>query len=119
MTDKTICEKCGAEMVPIDTDKPIGMKCPECGWGWVTSYIEPKLEDVTVYTIFLEQGNEPDTEAIKAISKVANCNLMQAKALITRSPQKLAEGRAVDIDNYAGLLNKASVKYCIEPEWPY
>lgn len=119
MTDKILCEECGAEMVPIDPDKPIGMKCPECGWGWVTSYIEPKLEDVTVYSIFLEQGNEPGVESIKAVSKVANCNFIQAKQMIIGAPQRMAEGRAVDIERYVTLLNKASVKYYIEPEWTY
>ena len=119
MTDKIICEKCGAEMVPIDTDKPIGMKCPECGWGWVTSYIEPKLEDVTVYSIILEQGNEPGVEVLKAVSKVANCNFIQAKAMITGAPQSMTEGRAVDIERCIELLDKASVKYYIDPEWTY
>lgn len=119
MTDKNICEKCGAEMVPIDSDKPIGMKCPECGWGWVTSYIEPKLADATEYSIHLAQGNDPSVEAIKAVSKVANCNFMQAKALITEAPQQIAEGRAVDIESCIIVLDKASVKYSIEPEWTY
>lgn len=119
MTDKIICEKCGAEMVPIDPDKPVGMECPKCGWGWATSYIEPKLEDGTVYSIILEQGNELDVDAIKAVSKVANCNFIQAKAMIIEAPQQMAEGRAVDIERYMELLDKAFVKYNIEPEWPY
>ena len=119
MTDKIICEKCGTEMVPIDPDKPVGMKCPECGYGWVTSHIEPKLEDVTVYSIILEQGNEPSVEAIKAVSNVANCNFIRAKAMIVGAPQKMIEGRAVDIERYAKLLDEASVKYYIEPEWIY
>ena len=106
-------------MVPIDPNKPIGMKCPKCGWGWVTSYIEPKLKDVTVYSIFLEQGNELGVESIKAVSKVANCNFIQAKEMIIRAPQQMAEGRAVDIERYVKLLNKASVKYYIEPGWTY
>ena len=45
MTDKIICEKCGAEMLPIDQNKPVGMTCPNCGWGWATTYIEPIIED--------------------------------------------------------------------------
>ena len=119
MTDMIICEKCGAEMVPIDPDKPIGMKCPECGWGWVTSYIEPKLEDETVYSIILDLGNEATTEALRAVAKVVGCNFIQAKEIIARSPQKLSDGLAVDTDNFIDLLNDASVKYHIEPEWPY
>ena len=119
MTDKIICEKCGAEMVPIDLDQSIGMKCPKCGWGWVTSYIEPKLEDTTVYSIILEQGNEPAAEAIKAVSRVADCNFIQAKERIIGAPEQMMVGRAVDIERCIKLLDKASVKYYIEPEWIY
>ena len=45
MSEKVFCEKCGAEMHPIDPAKPIGMICPKCGWGWATSYIDPIAED--------------------------------------------------------------------------
>lgn len=119
MIEKNLCEKCGAEMLPIDPDKPIGMKCPECDWGWVTSYIEPKLADVTIYSIILEQGNEPDIEVIKAVSKIANCNFMQAKAMMLEAPQDLTQDRAVVIERCIELLDTASVKYSIKPDWPY
>ena len=119
MINKTICEKCGSEMLPIDPDRPAGMKCPECGWGWVTSYIEPKLEDVTVYSIIVEEGNNLGVEAVKAVSKVANCNCIKAKEMMIGAPQCIAESRAVDIERSMKLLEEASVKYTIEPEWPY
>ena len=119
MNNKIICEKCGAVMVPIDPDKSIGMKCPKCGWGWVTSYIEPKLEDETLYTIILDQGNQSNAKELKAVSTVAGCNYIQAKSLITESPYKLIEGLAIDIESCIEMLDKASVKYHVEPEWPY
>jgi len=119
MKDTIICEKCGTVMVPIDSDKPVGMKCPKCGWGWATSYIEPKLEDETLYTIILDQGNESDAKGLKAVSTVAGCNHIQAKSLITESPYKLLEGLATDIESCIEILNKASVRYHVEPEWPY
>lgn len=77
MTEKIICEKCGAVMTPLDPERPIGMECPECGWGWVTSYIEPKAEDATIYSIILEQGNNADfntatTQKGKSLYSFAN-----------------------------------------------
>ena len=119
MTEKILCEKCGAEMIPIDSSKPIGMKCPECGWGWVTTYIEPKFEDETVYSIFLEQGNEPDVKTVKTVAKVAGCNFIQSKTIIAKAPQKLAEGQAADIEKFVASLDEASIKYYIVPNWPY
>ena len=119
MKDTIICEKCGTVMVPIDPDKPVGMKCPKCGWGWVTSYIEPKLEDQTVYTIILDRDNEPGVKELKAISEVAGCNYLQAKSLITEASKKLVEGIATDIECYIEVLDKASVRYHVEPKWPY
>ena len=41
MNDAIICEKCGNEMKPLSEIYPIGMTCPNCGWGWATTYIEP------------------------------------------------------------------------------
>ena len=41
MNDKCICEKCGAEMKPLSDFSPVGMTCPNCGWGWATTYIDP------------------------------------------------------------------------------
>lgn len=32
MTEKIICEKCGAVMTPLDPERPIGMECPEGGF---------------------------------------------------------------------------------------
>lgn len=119
MTEKIICEKCGAVMTPLDPERPIGMECPECGWGWVTSYIEPKAEDATIYSIILEQGNNADSNVVKAVSKVAGCNFIQAKSLIAGSTAKLTEGLAVDIETCIEVLDKASVKYHIEPKWSY
>lgn len=119
MMDKIICEKCGTTMVPIDPDKPVGMKCPNCGWGWVTSYIEPILEDQTEYKIILDCGNKACVNELKAISEVAGCNYLQAKSLITESPKELAKGIAIDIARCIEVLDKASVRYHVDPEWPY
>ena len=119
MEDKVICEKCGAEMVPLDPSRPIGMECPNCDWGWATTYIEPILADDTKYLIFLEWGNTLEDEVIKAVAKVAVCNFLQAKKLLEEAPVKIAEGKARYVEPLIEMLEKAAVKYHIEPEWPY
>lgn len=40
-------------------------------------------------------------------------------AVMSESPIELLRGRASEIDKYIKLLELASMKYHIEPEWPY
>lgn len=109
-------------MVPIVPEKPvgsIGMECPECGWGWATTYIEPKYEDETVYKIVLDYGSDATKENIKAIAKVMNCNYLRAKEVIDDAGLIMAEGKATEIEGSTQLLLQSSINYHIEPEWPY
>ena len=119
MIEKIICEKCGAEMVPIDPEKPVGMECPKCGWGWATTYIEPKYEDPTVYKIVLNRGNDDTKDNLKLVAKIMNCNLLKAKAVISETDTTLAAGKAFEIEGFIDLLVQSTIKYHIEPEWPY
>ena len=79
MNDKITCEKCGSEMRPIDSNKPVGMICPKCGWGWATSYMDPMRDDDTTYTISLSEGNSVTNATIQTIAKISNKNYLQAK----------------------------------------
>ena len=45
--EEILCPTCGAEMRLIDPVKDVGMICPNCGWGWATSDIDPILDDST------------------------------------------------------------------------
>lgn len=119
MDKQIICEKCGAIMAPIDPDKPVGMECPDCGWGWATTYTDPKHEDETVYKIILEPGNETDKDTLKAISQILNCNYLKARDVIADFGETLVEGKASEIEGCIKTLLQASIKYRVEPEWPY
>jgi ribosomal protein L7/L12 len=119
MNNKIICEKCGAEMLPIDPNKPVGMTCPNCGWGWATTYIDPEQEDDTVYVISLSKGNIATIAAVKAISKITNKNFVQAKKIIENSPVDIYSGNAVQVKDVLLLLESLSMAYCITPEFPY
>lgn len=122
MEEKCICEKCGAVMVPIVPEKPvgsIGMECPECGWGWATTYIEPKYEDETVYRIILDHGSDATRENIRVIAKIIKCNYLRAKEILYAEGSILAEGKATEIEGFVKLLIQSSIRYHIEPEWLY
>ena len=69
--------------------------------------------------MILDCGNADSIENLKAIAKIMNCNLLKAKDIIADSDVVLAEGRAVEIEGFIHLLLQSSLKYHIEPEWPY
>lgn len=112
------CEKCGAEIKPIHETLPIGMECPECGWGWVSTYIEPILSDSTNYHMVLVSSDN-SLNSIKTVSEVANCNYIEAKKLINNAPVEVFHGQAVEVRAIKEKLEVASIDFKIEPEFSY
>ena len=119
MSEKIICEKCGAEMLPIDPRKPVGMKCPKCGWGWATTYIEPIKEDTADYTVVLLAGNVPSKESIKTIAGIAGISFLQAKKMIENAPTRLFVGKAATVKEVIATLEGSVINYQVEPKFPY
>ncbi len=119
MNEKIICEKCGTEMIPIDADKPVGMTCPKCGWGWATTYIDPLQEDDTIYVVSLTEGNTATKEAIKTVAKISNKNFVQAKKMIENPPAVVYAGKAVEVKDILILLESQSMTYSVIPDFPY
>ena len=113
-----MCEKCGHKMVSISESQPIGMTCPNCGWGWATTYIEPILSDSVDYHVILESCDNSLT-SIKIVSEVANCNYIEAKKLINNVPAEVFHGQAVEVKKKKTKLEAASIDFKIEPEFPY
>ena len=77
MKEKDICEKCGAEMYDIQTSYTLGMKCPNCGWGWVTQYNEPIVEDRNKYRVILD-SKDGSLANVKLVASIVNCNYLRA-----------------------------------------
>ena len=119
MSEKVFCEKCGAEMHPIDPAKPIGMICPKCGWGWATSYIDPIAEDAADYTVTLLDGNAVSGNAVKVVAEIARVNYLQGKKMIKNAPSVVLVGRAVAVRSALTELTGASIRYKVEPPFPY
>ena len=116
--DKVICEKCGAEMQPIDPNLHCGMTCPQCGWGWATSPYDPLLEDETEYFVTLLAGNTKSKEVIKALSQLTGQNYLKAKKMIDDAPVNVFTGKAFQVKRFIEELDLASIQYEINPEFP-
>ena len=119
MSEIIKCEKCGAVMRPIDPSKPVGMTCPNCGWGWATTYVDPMLDDNTIYKVSLSNGNKASKSAIKAVAKVSGKNFIQAKRMIENSPSDIYEGKAIQVKEILILLESLPLSYSVMPEFPY
>ncbi len=120
MSDKVICEKCGTEMLPIDPNKHVGMTCPNCGWGWATTYIDPIQEDDTVYVVYLGEGNVISKATIKTVATISNINYMQAKKMMENNPTAIIfSGNAVQVRDILLQLKSLSLTFKVEPDFPY
>ena len=121
MNDKKIlCAKCGGAMLPAVEESVQGLKCSKCGeWGYLTSYI-PKLQaDSTSYSISLQAGNTPTSQALKALASVAQCNFLQAKRLLQESEQVIFTGNAEATLQATTILMEAGIKHIITPDFKY
>lgn len=116
--EKILCEKCGKEMLPLDTQRSIGMICPSCGWGWATSYFEPYETDQTEYSIIVF-GNNATKNNIKIIAEYANINYIQAKKLIEMPEAIVLVGKAAEILEKKKKLIENNISFKIQPEFPY
>ena len=117
--NKIICEKCGAEMQPIDPKFHCGMMCPQCGWGWATTSYDPMLEDNTEYCIILQAGNSKSEDVIKVLSHITGQNYLNTRKMITDAPIKIYSGRANLVNTVIQELDIAGIQYETDPEFPY
>lgn len=111
------CEKCGTNMNVLSGG--CGMVCPNCGWGWATTYLEPIVRDMTEYQITLLEGNNTNTETIRAVNQVTHRNLLKSKQLIESAPHKIFSGDALEVHEMKEILDEEAVLYKIEPDYPY
>ena len=105
-------------MKPLSELYPIGMTCPNCGWGWATTYIDPINLDEGDYHIILV-SSENSLSNIKLVSETANCNYVEAKKLIENVPVEIFCGKAVEVKAIKEKLGAANIEIKIEPEFPY
>ncbi len=116
--DTFFCEKCGHELDPYIHGSCCGVTCPNCGWGWATTYIEPIMEDSNIYHIILET-NDISLKVTRIVSDIACCNYIQARKIIEKAPVEIFCGQAVEVLKAKEKLEAAGIRFGIEPEFPY
>ena len=116
--EKIVCEKCGAEMHIVRDSYQMGMECPNCGWGWVTTYNEPIEVDYSVYHVVLD-SKDSSLANVKLVASIVNCNYLRAKRIIENSPSEIFSGKAVDVREIRDRLVQAGMAFRIEPDFPY
>lgn len=116
--EKIVCEKCGAEMHIVRDSYQTGMKCPNCGWGWVTQYNEPIVEDRNKYRVILD-SKDTSLVNVKLVASIVNCNYLRAKRIIENAPSEIFSGKAVDVREIRDRLVQAGMAFRIEPDFPY
>jgi len=124
-----ICEKCGAEMKEVHSSFSIGMECPNCGWGWVTTHIDAVFEDDINYEIWLIPGNEQSKVKIKVMAEVLGVNFLQAKKILSseeavmiykaRNEAAATMPKAKRVQTVVALLKQAGLRFSIKPDFPY
>lgn len=118
MSEKIICEQCGNPMTYFQEAHTCGWICPVCGDGVATSNFEPILTDIVDYHVILVSADKSLT-SIKTISKIANCNFIEAKKMIENVPVEVFCGKAVDVKEIKDKLESVCIEIRIEPEFPY
>ena len=118
MSEKVICEKCGAEMQYFQRYGSCGMTCPVCGWGWATTYTAPIDQDETEYILTVPSSDTPGLSAIKCVSKLSGYNFIETRKLLQESGYSKS-GKARIIRECAAALHKDGISFTIAPEFPY
>ena len=116
--EKIVCEKCGAEMHVVRDSYQMGMECPNCGWGWVTTYNEPIEVDYGVDHVVLD-SKDSSLVNVKLVASIVNCNYLRAKRIIENAPSEMFSGKAVDVREIRDRLVQAGMAFRIEPDFPY
>lgn len=115
----TTCEKCGAQMEEHWDPPSFSVVCPECGWGWATTKLEPIDEDQTVYNISLNACSKAGADAIKAVAKACSVNFLAAKKMIENPAEPVFSGKAREAAAIRDVLDQGAVRYEIDPPFPY
>ncbi len=118
MNEIIICEKCGASMEHSITGYCSSTICPQCGWGWATTYFPPIELDTTDYSIVVESIETPGVAQIRSAAKTANTNFIEAREFL-KTGGVIACTKAKDIAAIAQQLKDAQIPYIIRPEFPY
>lgn len=112
------CEKCGSIMVSFKDGRTIGMKCPNCGWGFVTTQFEPIDLDEIDYTVKIDTIANPSKDQLKTISELLSLNFLITARLLKEGKATFS-GKATEILKKAKVLKDNGISYSTVPDFPY
>lgn len=118
MSEITICEKCGSVMKPYKEDTTVGMKCENCGWGWVTTQFDEIYTDDTIYSVSFPKDLADNKDALSLISHTTSNNYITAKKLI-ESEDIIMSGKAQTIVEFLKKCKEANISFNVSPEFPH
>lgn len=113
------CEACGSDTEFRIEGSTEGFFCTKCDWALVTSHIPEIAQDITKYRVYLLHADPHNLKQIKALSSLANVNFIKAREMTNMQRPLIIEDEAIEIDNARKALDKAAIKYQIEPKFPY
>ncbi len=119
MSEIKKCEECGIETEFRVEGSTEGFFCTQCDWALVTTRIPKIVSDIAKYKMYLLFADPKNKKQIKALSKVANINFLQTRKMTKDEKPLIIEGRALEIDKARNLFDSLSIKYEIEPDFPY
>ena len=120
MDEEIICEKCGSVMInPYgEEDSCMGMECPNCGWGWVTTNSNHILFDQQDYTVTIPAFEKPSADIIRQVSKSLECNFLEARQKLQQDPVNLV-CKATAVRDIARKLKELDIPFTITPDFPH
>lgn len=115
---KTVCPECGSVMVPCHSSLPAGIRCPECGWGWTTAFIDPVLQEPAVCLSSRSQSSGVSADRIRTGSRSAGDSFLQTRRLFDAPAARLypVPPQAGDTAETPGVRE---IRDSIAPESPY
>ncbi len=115
---KIACEKCSHIMVEYKTDTCEGMKCPNCGWGWVTTRDDLISLDETLYNVKIDCRIKPSNEQLKVLSNVLSINYLAISKLLKEGNISFS-GKAIEIKDKLAVLKNSGIRFSIFPDFKY
>ena len=116
----TKCPNCGHELINLSEDYAIGMRCPNCEFAFVTSYIDPIYEDQAIYEVYLIEGNSLTKENYFDLNFLTGLNMTELRELLLhKCPYKVFSGCAYEVKELRDRLDKCNIKYMIKPDFNY
>ena len=114
-----ICEKCRTNMDRVCEKSVQGWKCPVCGWGTLTTYIDKIHQDMTEYSICTKSVGNIDKDKIKVISQIAGVNYIDAKQMLKKEGVCILKAKAIDVKRAVCALKNVNIPFEIIPEFNY